>query len=130
VSVCPTGAIDQQFFTSDKLLGQIRKRISRDKSKIVYLTCRWSTPAEEVLSNSITVMCSGRISGGDILKALELGARKVILHGCENESCHYGFGCIAAENNMKILAETMQLLGMDKNRFTFIHNRKKQEANA
>lgn len=128
MSVCPTGAIDQQFFTSEKLFGQIQKRISRDTHKIVYLTCRWSAPAEEVLSNSITVMCSGRISAGDILRALELGARKVILHGCENELCHYGFGCIAAENNMNILAETMQLLGMDKNRFTFIHNTKKQGA--
>jgi NADPH-dependent glutamate synthase beta subunit-like oxidoreductase/coenzyme F420-reducing hydrogenase delta subunit/ferredoxin len=117
VSVCPTGAMEQGYFTASRLAGQIG-------SGIVVVSCHWN-PALQALSASlpakvVRVMCAGRIAAGQLLKAFEQGARGVLVLSCSQDDCHYGFGHRQAKDNLKKLADLMELLGMERERLAMI----------
>jgi len=67
-------------------------------------------------SGIIRVMCTGRLVGGDILKAFEKGAAGVLVIGCTSDDCHYGFGSLAAKENLKRVSDLLSLLGFEPKR--------------
>jgi NADPH-dependent glutamate synthase beta subunit-like oxidoreductase/coenzyme F420-reducing hydrogenase delta subunit/Pyruvate/2-oxoacid:ferredoxin oxidoreductase delta subunit len=128
VSVCPTGAMEQGYFTTPHLAGQIRS------GGIVVFACHWN-PALRSASGSlpdgiVRVMCAGRISAGQLLKAFEQDAKGVLVLGCSEQDCHYGFGHRQAEANLKKMAELMELLGLERERLGMISAGAQGEAQA
>ena len=73
------------------------------------------------------LMCLGRLSPGDLLRAFELGAAGVLILGCAKEQCHYGFGARVAEDNLQRLCAFLELLGIPADRLRFL---RKPEAGA
>jgi coenzyme F420-reducing hydrogenase delta subunit len=65
-------------------------------------------------------MCLGRLSAGDLLRAFELGAAGVLILGCAEERCHYGFGSRVAEGNLQRLCALLELLGIPADRLRFL----------
>ena len=98
------------------------------KSKIVVFACNWCSPIsmdfEEVQGIPIIrLMCSGRFHSALVLKAFELGARGVLIVGCEEGKCHYGSGNKVAKEQIEKAQNLLQLLGKggQKIRCEFIH---------
>jgi NADPH-dependent glutamate synthase beta subunit-like oxidoreductase/coenzyme F420-reducing hydrogenase delta subunit len=127
VSVCPTGAMEQGYFTAPRLASQIG-------SGIAIFSCHWN-PALRAAAGSlpagvVRVMCVGRISAGQLLKAFERGAKGILLLGCSEQDCHYGFGHGQAEANLRKLAELMELLGLERKRLAMIRTGAQGQAQA
>lgn len=128
VSVCPTGAIDQGFFSSERIMGRLKEVLKSETRElpVLMLACRWSEvlrilPAER-RGKVIELMCLGRLSAGDLLRAFELGAAGVLILGCAEEQCHYGFGSRVAEGNLQRLCALLELLGIPADRLRFVRN--------
>jgi NADPH-dependent glutamate synthase beta subunit-like oxidoreductase/coenzyme F420-reducing hydrogenase delta subunit len=117
VSVCPTNAIEQQYFTRERM-GNYIDEAGKSRGTAVF-ACRWSSwmrstagrPEQEALS----VMCTGRVTAGDILNAIARGARGVLIIACDDDECHYGFGKSAAKESVKRAADILSLLGHTEN---------------
>jgi NADPH-dependent glutamate synthase beta subunit-like oxidoreductase/coenzyme F420-reducing hydrogenase delta subunit/ferredoxin len=126
VSVCPTGAIDQGFFSSERIMGQLKEVLKSEAQEppVLILTCRWSEVLRilppETRPKVIELMCLGRLSAGDLLRAFELGAAGVLILGCAEEQCHYGFGSRVAEGNLQRLCALLELLGISVDRLRFL----------
>ncbi len=121
VAVCPTDAIDQNHFTTERLERLITTGLRRrGRLPIVTFTCRWSrtmrSASSRLPTGIVPVMCTGRVGGGDVLRAFERGAAGVLVVGCANEDCHYGFGSQAANENLRRVSEILSLLGIDPRR--------------
>jgi NADPH-dependent glutamate synthase beta subunit-like oxidoreductase/coenzyme F420-reducing hydrogenase delta subunit/Pyruvate/2-oxoacid:ferredoxin oxidoreductase delta subunit len=122
-SVCPTGAIDQDCF-GEKDISRLMDSQRRGKKKgavdrLVTFICRWASrvsPSGRISGDLIKVMCIGSVMPGEVLKAFEKGASGVLLFGCGEEGCHYGFGRAQAEKNMRSVREILTLLGLDERR--------------
>jgi coenzyme F420-reducing hydrogenase delta subunit/ferredoxin len=126
VSLCPTGAIDQGFFGSERIMARLKEVLKSEAQvpPVLILTCRWSAvlrilPAE-TRPKVIELMCLGRLSAGDLLRAFELGAAGVLILGCAEEQCHYGFGSRVAEGNLQRLWALLELLGIPADRLRFV----------
>ena len=126
VSLCPTAAIDQGFYSSERIMGRIKEVLKREKQElpVLILTCRWSevlrTLPAETRPQVIELMCLGRLSAGDLLRAFELGAAGVLILGCAKQECHYGFGSRVAEDNLQRLSALLELLGIPEDRLRFV----------
>lgn len=118
VSVCPTGAMDQGYFTDHRLAGQIRS------GEVAVFSCYWNpalrSASESLPDELVRVMCAGRISAGQLLKAFERGAKGILVLGCSEQDCHYGFGHRQAEANLRKLGQLMELLGLERERLAMI----------
>lgn len=67
----------------------------------------------------VRVMCTGRVVGGDVLRAFENGAAGVLIVGCANDDCHYGFGSSVANENVRHVSDILSLLGLERERLQF-----------
>jgi coenzyme F420-reducing hydrogenase delta subunit len=93
------------------------------KPRIVAFVCKWCSgrdgtgqgdvSEDDVFASSgvrpVSVMCSGRVQPGFILKAFELGADGVIVCGCELGSCHYSTG---SEKQTEMFETSKKLIGI------------------
>ncbi|UCF99600.1 MAG: FAD-dependent oxidoreductase [Spirochaetaceae bacterium] len=128
VSVCPTGAVDQGFFSSDRIMGQVKEvlRPKKQELPVLLLACRWSGVAQilpaERRGKLVELMCVGRLAAGDLLRIIELGAAGVLILGCAEERCHYGFGCRVAEDNLRRLCALLELLGIPADRIRLLRS--------
>jgi len=61
-------------------------------------------------------MCSGRVSPAFVLRAFQQGADGVLVTGCHIGDCHYISGNEKAEENMRLTAELLNLLGIGRDR--------------
>ena len=59
---------------------------------------------------ALSVMCTGRVTAGDILKAFVSGSRAVLIVRCDDK-CHYGFGKSAAQDSVRRASDILALLG-------------------
>ncbi len=87
LSSCPALAIDSDQFSDRSILGLVK-----DKPVMVFACERSGALAAKQIdiSNSVqiqTVPCACRISRNVLIKALEAGARKVVLAGCHETNC-------------------------------------------
>ena len=124
---CPSDAITAGDATDTQLENMIdaiwdkQDRFDQKQIALVF-TCNWNpysgmeTAGVERLSYSarvypIRVMCLGRLRPGIILKALERGARGVLLLGCPQEECRYEFGDRRAEETFAIARDLVRTMG-------------------
>jgi formate dehydrogenase major subunit len=93
VSVCPTGAIDQRNFESDRLMKRLAG-IMPASTKVLFV-CHWARPGRLDLPGDVLVietMCVGRLTPRLIMEAVLSGSPRVLVCGCDETDCHYGFG--------------------------------------
>lgn len=62
----------------------------------------------------VPVPCIGRISVVEILKALELGAHKVLITGCGKGGCQYLHGNEYVEMHVKLAQAILEEIGLNK----------------
>ena len=124
---CPSDAITAGYATDTQLENMLDaiwdKQDRFDQKQIVLVfTCNWNpysgmeTAGVERLSYSarvypIRVMCLGRLRPGIILKALEKGARGILLLGCPQEECRYEFGGRRAEETFAVARDLVRTMG-------------------
>ncbi|MCK5095056.1 MAG: hydrogenase iron-sulfur subunit, partial [Spirochaetes bacterium] len=125
-AVCPTGAIDQNYFTSERrehLVTEVLRGESRGLPVVIF-ACRWSDllkyPSGSLPQNIVRVMCMGSVTGGDVLKAFEKGAAGVLFAGCTADDCHYGSGRDRADENLRCVSSVLSLLGFGEKRLRFV----------
>jgi len=116
IAGCPTGAIDQRNFERARLFGAL-SRIEAGATKTIF-ACRWASPERPALpagSVVLETMCSGRITAGLILEAVRRGSPAVLVCGCREEECHYGFGRKNGTAAVKQCRDILGLLGLNPN---------------
>jgi len=64
----------------------------------------------------IRTMCSGRVTPGFVLKALQLGADGVLVSGCHFGDCHYQFGNYKAAELFERTKDLVRTLGLEEKR--------------
>jgi coenzyme F420-reducing hydrogenase delta subunit/ferredoxin len=126
VPVCPSGAIDQDHFTAQRIDRMVDAELhgGRGAPPVVVFSCRWNGALRyeppESPAQLIQVMCIGRVVPGDVLKAFEKGAKGVLMVGCADDDCHYGFGSCAACENLQQASDMLSLLGIERDRFAIV----------
>ena len=112
--------------SSERITAQLKEVFETEakETPVLILTCRWSevlrTLPAETRPKVIELMCLGRLSAGDRLRAFELGAAGVLILGCAKQECHYGFGSRVAEDNLQRLSALLELLGIPADRLRFV----------
>ncbi len=124
-SACPAAASRLEKFTAKEISTWIRN--STKPGDILALLCKWSAyNATETATVSkikypenvkvLRVPCSGAVEPNHVIQALNLGAKGVLIGGCYPNACHYAKGNFRAKTREQILKETLDLLGLLKNR--------------
>ena len=100
-------------------------------AKIIAFCCNWCSYAAADLAGIsrlqypssvriIRVMCSGMVHPEMVLRALEKGADGVMVIGCHQGECHYLSGNEIAYARSEIIADTMEDLGYERERFQVV----------
>ena len=96
--------------------------------KIIAFCCNWCSYAAADLAGIsrlqypgsvriIRVMCSGMVHPEMVLHALEKGAEGVMIIGCHLGECHYIKGNEMALARAEVIADTLEDLGYESERF-------------
>ncbi len=81
-----------------------------------------SSPATEPVhagAGFIRVPCAGRVSAGDVLRALRAGATGVLLAGCTPGTCRFHDAATHAQNVATDLAPVLEAMGIGAERVRF-----------
>ncbi len=100
-------------------------------AKIIAFCCNWCSYAAADLAGIsrlqypasvriIRVMCSGMVHPEMVLRALEKGADGVMVIGCHQGECHYISGNEIAYARSEIIADTMEDMGYERERFQVV----------
>ncbi len=122
---CPAGAIQLPRYTDEQIAAELG-----DKPQITVFACENSAyPAASAAAINgsqwqqgvqlIRVPCAGKIDPRDVLRALESGAKKVMILGCHLENCQYLSGSTRAAKRIERLNNAMEQAGVDKERVIF-----------
>ena len=109
--VCPTGAMDHVGFETEELAKRLAAVNARTK---VLFVCRWARPARLDLPRDVVIietMCAGRASTALIVEAALRGSQRILVCGCDEERCHYGFGRARAHLAVEQAREILRLFG-------------------
>lgn len=98
------------------------------ESKIIAFCCNWCSYAAADLAGIsrlqypgairiIRVMCSGMVHPEMVLHALNKGADGVMIIGCHLGECHYIKGNEMALARAEVIADTLEDLGYESERF-------------
>jgi NADPH-dependent glutamate synthase beta subunit-like oxidoreductase/coenzyme F420-reducing hydrogenase delta subunit/Pyruvate/2-oxoacid:ferredoxin oxidoreductase delta subunit len=112
VAVCPTGAIDQRNFDHAGIMKRL-EGISSTRAKVLFV-CHWARPERLDLPRDVLVietMCAGRIPPRFIVEAVLRGSPKVLVCGCADEECHYGFGRSSGRRVIEQCRSILRLFG-------------------
>ena len=93
ITVCPTGAIDQRNFEHDAMMKKL-EGVAPSRTKVLFV-CHWARPGRLDLPGDVLVietMCAGRVTPQLIMEAVLRGSPRVLVAGCSEDDCHYGFG--------------------------------------
>jgi len=126
VANCPTGAIDQMHFSNESLA----KTVLNATGTIV-LACIWGKvkypkayrALEEQLGSdatSVDLLCTGRLPAWLLLKALQMGADRVVVAGCGADDCRYGSGQ-DVQQTVSMLRALLEMLGMPPDRIRLVN---------
>ncbi|MDP7265466.1 MAG: hydrogenase iron-sulfur subunit [Candidatus Thermoplasmatota archaeon] len=102
--------------------------MSEFEPKIIGFLCNWCTYTGADLAGTsrlqyptnlriIRVMCSSRINPQFVLKAFQEGADGVLVSGCHPGDCHYLEGNYHARRKLTLLADLIDWMGVDPERF-------------
>ncbi len=111
-SVCPTGAMDQRTFDDESVMKRL-EGVSSSRAKVLFV-CHWARPERLDLPRDVLVietMCAGRVPPRFILEAALRGSPKVLVCGCADDECHYGFGRSSAERVVEQCRSLLRLFG-------------------
>jgi heterodisulfide reductase subunit A-like polyferredoxin/coenzyme F420-reducing hydrogenase delta subunit len=128
VASCPSEAIDIIHYSDKQLLAQVDAALQVEPGdKILVFACHWC--ALGAVDNAgvsrfeypanlriIRVMCSGRVDPRFILRAFELGARGVLVAGCEIPTCHYITGNFYTSKKVELTRKLLEFVGIKKGR--------------
>ncbi|MDD5126995.1 MAG: hydrogenase iron-sulfur subunit [Dehalococcoidales bacterium] len=100
--------------------------------KIVAFCCHYCAYAAADLAGSMRLQypaniriirtpCTGRLEIEYFLKALENGADGVIVAGCEEGSCHFKEGNLAARRRVNYTGELLAESGLEKERVRMVN---------
>jgi formate dehydrogenase major subunit len=115
VAVCPTGALDQISFDDAKISRMIASVSPRTK---VLFICHWARPARLELPNDVIVietMCAGRVATSLVVEAALRGSPRILVCGCGEDACHYGFGRSRAHLAVERTRELLRIFGLNPN---------------
>jgi len=123
IAACPTDAIEQEGFSSSGISRRLKNiQHMRPGSGIAVFACWWNQVIPDLPdTETIKVMCTGRIKGGDVLQAFENGACHVLMQGCSEQSCHYG-SLEQTKTNIDRIEKTSKLLGITDQRFRVVRS--------
>ena len=121
---CPGTAIQLPHYTDDQFHAELD-----EIPRITVFACENSAiPAAsgavlrgyeyDAAVRLIRVPCAGKVDARHVLRALELGAEKVMILACHHENCHYLNGSTRAAKKLEALAEKLGKAGFDKNRLS------------
>ncbi|MCX7994817.1 MAG: hydrogenase iron-sulfur subunit [candidate division WOR-3 bacterium] len=124
-SACPSAASRLEKFTSREISEWIKTATKPDD--ILALLCKWSAyNATETAAylkikypeniKILRIPCSGAVEPHHIFEALNLGVKGILIGGCYPDACHYAKGNSKARTKEHILKETLNLLGISKDR--------------
>lgn len=119
---CPAGAIQLPGYTDDQIAAEVGA-----KPEVTVFACENSAvragesaaDASGTGARVIRVPCAGKVDPRSVLKALEKGARKVLVLGCHPESCRYLTGATRALQQRNRLAAMLAKAGFDGSRVEF-----------
>jgi formate dehydrogenase major subunit len=112
-AVCPTGAIDQRNFGESAVMQRL-EGVSSSKAKVLFV-CHWARPERLDLPRDVLVietMCAGRVPPRFIVEAILRGSPKVLVCGCDDGECHYGFGRSSASRVVEQCRTILRLFGL------------------
>lgn len=100
----------------------------KEEMKIVAFCCTWCSYAAADLAGIsrlqypesvriIRVLCSGMVHPEMVIHALDKGADGVMIIGCHLGECHYISGNEMALARAEVIADTMEDLGYERERF-------------
>jgi NADPH-dependent glutamate synthase beta subunit-like oxidoreductase/coenzyme F420-reducing hydrogenase delta subunit/ferredoxin len=133
IPYCPSGALDQYHFATQRLERFIQTGLHPygDRPPIAVFACLWNGPFETgpsmLQTPIVNVMCISRVAAGDVIRAFGAGAAGVLMVGCAEDDCHYGFGSHAAAHNVTRASDVLSLLGIEPTRLR-VEKRPKQGA--
>jgi heterodisulfide reductase subunit A len=110
VSVCPTGAMEQVHYERARL-HRMFSVIEPGTTKVLFV-CRWSRPEALHLPQNVLVVdlqCTGRMTPSMIVEAVRRGSPAVLVCGCREDACHYGFG---RELGVRVAGRSNDILGL------------------
>lgn len=126
-TVCPVVAIQMPRFTDDQMLADIGA-----EPEVTVFACEHSAwPAATLAGVNrtgyssavrlIRVPCLGKVDTRQVLKALERGAKKVVLLGCHRENCRYLVGADHGAKRVARLRDILTKAGVDGERLKIGH---------
>lgn len=130
VTACPSGAISQYYYDAEWFANKLQE-IDPHNGTTVLFTCSWNesdlhqTLAQHNIAEGanpivIQTACAGRIEPATILQAFEFGAQNVLIVGCADGHCHYGFGNRHANEEFNKVQNILHLLGVTSERFRWV----------
>lgn len=114
VAVCPTSALGQRNFESSLISSKLAS-ITPSRTKVLF-ACHWAKPATADLPEDVLLietMCAGRVPASLVLDTVLRGASAVMVCGCREDECHYGFGKRTSMEAMERSRELLELFGYD-----------------
>jgi formate dehydrogenase major subunit len=113
VTVCPSGAIDQRNFEHARMIKML-EGIAPSRTKVLFV-CHWARPERLDLPRDVLVietMCAGRIPPRLLMEAVLRGSPRVLVCGCDDDACHYGFGRRAGSAAVEQTRALLTLFGL------------------
>lgn len=99
--------------------------------KIIAFACHWCAYAAADLAGSarlsyppsvriVRVLCSSMVHPHLVLEAFQRGADGVLVLGCREGECHYLDGNVRAKARLSTVAEMLETMGIERERFQLV----------
>ena len=129
-AACPVAAMQLRLFRDEQVLPAIEGLLKptkwleeRDDPVVVAFACEGAAGYAAELAGQmgmkipesvrvLKVPCSGRLDALHLMKAFEQGADGVVIFACPEDQCHYIDGSKKAEDRVKYLKKTLDVLGI------------------
>jgi heterodisulfide reductase subunit A2 len=138
-ATCPVAAMQLRLFRDEQVIPAIEGLLKptkwlgeREEPVIVAFACEGAAGYAAEIAGQLgmklpesmrflKVPCSGRLDALHLMKAFNLGADGVAVFACPEDQCHYIDGSKKAEERVKYLKKSLDVLGIGGDRLT-IHN--------
>jgi len=122
VSECPAQAIDLVDYSDDQLCvttGFVGGTVIFACENSALLAADRAGLGRLAYSANTTITpisCAGRVDPVHVLRALQAGAKKVLILGCHEQACKYMHGVTRAKARIERLRDQLSQLGLDSDR--------------
>jgi MinD superfamily P-loop ATPase len=127
-SSCPAGAIESVHYDFGSFVRYLESSMKRQKSKVLVVTCRGSTPGIDEIQNAVGVSdfillclpCVGRIPGEFYLKAISIGIERIVVISCKEDYCPFEGGSRINLRRVYMLQSLLRVLGYGPETLTLL----------